>query len=356
MTAPATQRERLGLRALRLAFGTALCLAVSFGMDLSIPIVAPVFAVFLLASVNRPMPLKAALGLVLVVAMTTGSGLLLVPLLQYYFMSGVLLVGLCLFLAFRYGLRGGNNLVSTFLVAGVTMISAAGTAELQLAMTVVGALAKGLLLAVVALAISHWLFPEPPVSQKPTPKPGLPNDDATHLALRATLVVMPVFLLALADPSSYMPIIMKSVSLGRQSCTTTARGAARELLGSTLLGGALAILFWFALKWFVHLWMFFLWMLLFGLLVARKLYSLSQTRYSPGFWLNTLVTLIILLGQSVQDSVAGKDVYTAFAVRMGLFVAVTLYACLMVQLLDVRPRLRHGAAPERAGSAPPPSR
>jgi hypothetical protein len=38
----------------------------------------------------------------------------------------------------------------------------------------------------------------------------------------------------------------------------------------------------------------------------------------------------------VQDSLAGKDVYTAFAVRMGLFIAVTLYACLMVHLLDQR--------------------
>ena len=47
--------------------------------------------------------------------------------------------------------------------------------------------------------------------------------------------------------------------------------------------------------------------------------------------------MIILLGQSVQDSVAGKDVYTAFAVRMGLFILVTLYACLMVHLLDQRP-------------------
>jgi hypothetical protein len=55
-------------------------------------------------------------------------------------------------------------------------------------------------------------------------------------------------------------------------------------------------------------------------------------------WLNTFITLIILLGQSVQDSALGKDVYTAFAVRMGLFIAVTLYACLMVRLLDRQPR------------------
>jgi hypothetical protein len=144
----------------------------------------------------------------------------------------------------------------------------------------------------------------------------------------------------MSDPASYMPIIMKSVSLGRQSCTTSARGAARELLGSTLLGGLLAIVFWFALRLFVNLWMFYLWMLLFSLLVARKLHRLSETRYSPGFWLNALVTMIILLGQSVQDSAAGKDVYIAFAVRMGLFLAVTVYACLVLQLFELRGRAR----------------
>jgi len=78
--------------------------------------------------------------------------------------------------------------------------------------------------------------------------------------------------------------------------------------------------------------------------MARKLYRLSPTPHPPSFWLNTLITLIILLGQSVQDSVAGKDVYTAFAVRMGLFIAVTLYACLMLQLLEPRPR-----APRKRG-------
>ena len=86
----------------------------------------------------------------------------------------------------------------------------------------------------------------------------------------------------------------------------------------------------------MHLWMFFLWMLLFGLLMARKLYGVSPTRYPPGFWLNSLVTMIILLGQSVQDS-AGKDVYTCVRGAHGAFLAVTLYACLMLQIFD-RPR------------------
>lgn len=340
-----------GPRALRLGVGTALCLALGFGLDLPIPMVAPVLGVFLLASMNRPLSPKLGLGLILVVMFTTATGLLLSPLLRYYPLAGVLLIGLCLFLAFRAGLRGGNSLVSLFLVIGLTIISAAGTVDFRLAALAVEALAKGLLAAVAVLGVCHWLFPEPADAAAPPPTPIASAPEAARMALRAALVVMPAFLLALTDPLGYMPIILKSVSLGRQSCVTAAHGAARELLGSTLLGGALAVVFWCALSLYVSLWMFFLWMLLFALLAARKLYRLSPTRHPPSFWVNTLVTLVILLGQSVQDSAAGKDVYTAFAVRMGLFIAVTLYACLMLQLFE--PWCRAPRPPEP--SAPVPS-
>ncbi|MGH8333867.1 MAG: DUF2955 domain-containing protein, partial [Pseudomonas sp.] len=274
--------------------------------------------------------------LALAAMLTTGIGLLLIPVLRYYPVSGVLLISVGLFLAFRFGLRGGNALIMTFVVIGLTMISSAGIAEFDLAAMIIGALVKGLLLAVVVVAFSHGLFPDPPNAPSPPPVPPLPAEEVSRIALRATLIVLPAFLLALIDPAGYLPIILKAVGLGQQSSTTNARNAGRELLGSTLLAGLLAILFWSALSLFVHLWMFFLWMLLFGLVLARKLYALSPTRFTPGFWLNTLITLIILLGQSVQDSAAGKDVYTAFAIRMGLFILVTLYACLMVHLLDQR--------------------
>lgn len=337
-----TERSPRAQRALRLAAGTALCLAASFGLALPIPFLAPVLALVLLASVNRPLPFKAGLVLALAALLTTGVGLLLIPVLRYYPVSGVLLVGVCLFLVFGYGLRGGNNLIVTFLVIGLTMIPAAGVADFDLAATVIGALVKGLLLVVLIVAVSHWLFPDPPNAPSPPTAPPLPPEETGRVALRATLIVLPTFLLVLVDPASYLPIILKAVSLGQQS-STTARHAGRELVGSTLLGGVLAVLFWCALSLFVHLWMFFLWMLLFGLVLARKLYALSPSRFSPGFWLNTFITLIILLGQSVQDSAAGKDVYTAFAIRMGLFLLVTLYACLIVRLLDRRAtRSTHG--------------
>jgi hypothetical protein len=335
----ATTTNRLALssrRTLRVALGTALCVALSFALDLPIPVIAPAFALFLLATQSRPLSFKAGIALALVVAATTGSGLLLVPLLRYYALGGVAIVALLLFIAFRYGLRGGNNLVATFFVAGVTMVSAAGTADFQFGTTVVGALVKGLLLALLVTGLVHLLFPEPARARPQPAAAPLSAPQAARIAVRAALVVMPAWLFAMSDPATYMPIIMKSVSLGRQSCTVTARNAARELVGSTLFGGLLAIALWFALRLFVHLWMFFLWTLLFVLLVEGTLNGIGRAWYSASFRLNSLVTMIILLGQSVQDSAAGKDVYSAFAVRMGLFLAVTIYAWLMLTLLDRR--------------------
>lgn len=330
-------RAPLIQRPLRFAVGTALCLTLSFGLALPLPMLAPVLGAMLLATVNRPLSLRAGLGLTVLVTLTTGIGLLLIPVLRHYPASGVLLVALALFLTFRHGLLGGNNLVGTFLAVGLTMIPAAGVFDFGLALEVVTALAKGMLLAVMVFTLCHWIFPE--AADAPSPSPGaLPRAQATWIALRAALVVLPAFLLALTNPAAYIPILMKAVSLGRQTCTTTTRDTGRELLGSTLLGGVLAMLFWCALSLFVHLWMFFLWMLLFGLLVSRKLYRISPTRLAPTFWLNALVTLIILLGQSVEDSAAGKDVYTAFAVRMALFIGITLYAWVMVEWLEGRVR------------------
>ena len=113
-----------------------------------------------------------------------------------------------------------------------------------------------------------------------------------------------------------------------------ARAAGEELLGSTLLGGFFAVLFWLLLGTFVHLWMYFLFMLLFALYFASKIYQLLPSKYPASFWVNVAVTMLILLGLSVDDSNTGKDVYQAFFVRMGLFVVVTIYAVFAVYAME----------------------
>ncbi len=324
--------------------GSAVALALSFSLALPLPFLAPMLTLFLLVMRNQSLPLKGGLALAAVVALTTSCGLLVTPLLQYYPFSGVLIIALSLFGCFRYALRGGNNLLSTFMVIGLTMIAAAGASSFELALLVIEALIKSVLITTLAVMLSHWLFPEPAgLPGQQAPSQSTP-EQASWIALRAALVVMPSFLMALIDPASYMPLIMKSVTLGQQVCITSSKNAGREVIGSTLLGGLLAVVFWTLLSILPHIWLFFILTLFFVLMIARRLYQLVPNNLSASFWLNAATTMIILLGQSVQDSASGKDVYSAFAIRMGLFTAVTLYACAAIYLIDNR-RMRRRKYP-----------
>jgi hypothetical protein len=334
-------------RIFRLSLTTALALAGAYALQMPLPYLAPLFAWMLTATPAPPMGPKGLLGLILVVLITLGVGLLLAPLLVNYPVSAVLIVALGLYFSFFLTVHQGKALVGALLTVGFTLISTAGTVSSALATVVIQALVLGIGLAVFChWAVYPW-FPEDPAPAKKkaaAPTPDL--DQSNWIALRATLIVLPAYLLALTNPSMYLAIIMKSVSLGQQSSLVSARSAGRELLGSTFLAGCFAVLFWALLGIATNLWMFFWLMLLFGVYFSSKLYRLIPTRFPASFWLNVATTMLILLGPAVEDSANGKDVYTAFAVRMGLFVAVTLYAWLAVYVLEyLRTRRLSRASP-----------
>lgn len=321
-------------RVFRVSLTMALALAGAYALAVPLPYLAPLFALMLAAKPAPPMGPKGLLGLILVVLITLGTGLLLIPLLVYYPVSAVLIVAVGLYFSSYLTVNMGKGLVGMFLTVGFTLIPAAGTVDYSIAVTVIEALVTGIALAIICQWIVYPWFPEDRVAvarAKPTPAGA---EQSTWIALRAALIVLPPFLLTLTNPSMYLAIIMKSVLLGQQGSVISARTAGRELLGSTFLGGCFAILFWFMLKIHPNLWMFSLWMLLFGIYFSSKLYRLIASRFTASFWVNVAVTMLILLGPAVEDSASGKDVYKAFAVRMGLFVAVTLYAWLAIYVLE----------------------
>lgn len=60
-------------------------------------------------------------------------------------------------------------------------------------------------------AMTNAFFPDPPVAGGKHAGPrSLDAESAGWIALRATLIVMPVFVLALTDPSLYLAAIMNS--------------------------------------------------------------------------------------------------------------------------------------------------
>ncbi|MEX0330026.1 MAG: DUF2955 domain-containing protein [Puniceicoccaceae bacterium] len=323
-------------RVFRLASAMALSLGGAYGLSLPLPYIAPILALMLGLKPAPPLPLKGLLGLLILLCLATGAGLLVVPLLDHFPASGFLIVAGGVFLANHLSVNKGKGAVGSLLTVGLTLLTAAGLASLALAQIIVVALVMAVLMAVLSHHLVYLFFPEPSgpggAAARPTPDEDTPG---MWIALRATLIVLPSYFLALTNPSLYIPLIMKSVSLGQQGSITDARAAGRELLGSTFMGGLLAILFWIALDLWTSLWMFTVTMLLFGIFLASRIYRIVPTRFTPPFWINSAVTMLILLGPAVQDAANGNDVYMAFAVRMGLFIFVTVYAWLAVIALDL---------------------
>ena len=319
-------------RVFRLSASIALSLAVAYGLGLTMPFIAPLFAFMLGAKPGPPMAPRALLGAVMVLALMLSVGLLLIPMLIHYPATGLMLALMGLFFANYVSLNLGKGAVGAFLTVGVAMISAIGLLGYAVATALIGALLVGVVTAVVCQWVIYPIFPEDSIE----PAPEVPTEpmQSSWLALRATMIVFPSYLLALTNPALYMPIIMKAVALGQQASETEAKHAGVELLGSTAFAGILAIVMWFGLKLYPNLWMFSLWALLFSIVIVGKLYGVLRSRFSPSFWQNVLITLFILIGPAVEDSANGKDPYKAFVVRLSLFIGVTLYAWLALVFLE----------------------
>lgn len=335
-------------RTFRLTLVVALALVGAYGLDMPLPYLAPLFAFLLTAPPGPPLRTKGLAGLVLVVAVTLGIGLLLVPVLAHYPASAVLVIGVGLYTSTIISIDLGKVLVGTLLTAGFTLIPAAGLVDYGLAVSVVQAFLTGIILAAFCQLLVYPAFPENP-DEPEQARAGPGAVAANWIALRATLIVLPPVLLAFSNPSLYLPLIMKSVLLAQQGSAISARAAGRELLGSTFLAGCFAILFWLGLKICPSLWMFFLWTLVFVGLFAAKLYGVRPSRFGASFWQNVVITLLILLGPAVEDSAAGNDVIQAFLVRFSLFVFVTVYAWGAIAALEwLRRTVRRPGNPAEA--------
>ncbi len=319
---------------LRLAIGLGLAVLIAYGLALQAPYVVCVMAVLILCKPGPPIPMVKGAVMALAIAALMTAGVLLVPILENYALAGVLVTGALLYAVFFSGVRSANPL-TTILVMAITLIPVVGVVAQALAFNIGVTLAVGLCTGVLVSSASHALFPDPPVPAGKRAAAATPSrESASWIALRATLVVMPVFVLALTNPSFYLAAIMKTVALGQQAGSASARSAGQELLGSTLAGAAMAACVWFGLSLRPNLWMLMLWIAGAALWAGARLFRVRATSLPPSFWVNALVTMLLLLGPAIEDSASGKDVLTASAMRVALFVAVALYAWATVWALE----------------------
>ncbi|MBS0343801.1 MAG: DUF2955 domain-containing protein [Proteobacteria bacterium] len=318
---------------LRLAIGLGLATFVAYGLALKAPFVVCVMAVLVLSKPGPPMSLVKGAVAALVFAALVAAGVLMVPLLEHYAAAGVLLTAAVLFAVFHAGQKGSGGLV-TPLVLSFAMIPVAGVAEQALVPLLSVTLAAGLVVGTVVNALSSALFPDPPQAQAKAAAPRADTDSAAWIALRGTIIVMPVFVLALTNPSFYLAAIMKTAMLGQQAGDTHAGAASRELVGSTLMGAFIGMLAWLGLSLWPSLWMLVLWLMAAALWAGSAMYGVRRTRLRPSFWGNALVTSLILLGPAIEDSASGKSVIEGSVMRTCLFVGVAFYATGTVWVLE----------------------
>ena len=319
--------------ALRLTIGLGVAVLVAYGFALPAPFVVCVMSVILLCKPGPPLPLPRASATAVVLAVLLLAGVLMVPLHENYALTGLLLTAAILYAVFYGGLRSGNP-VTMLLVMAFALIPVAGVAEQALAGSSAdhrrrrrhrrpgqGRFAR-------LLSGTTGLRGAAPAARSSS------QTAASWIALRAVVIVMPVFVLALTNPSLYLAAVMKAVTLGQQAGETNARSAGKELVGSTLMGALIGACVWLGLSLLANLWMLALWLMAAALWCGSAMFGARRTAFRPSFWSNALVTALILLGPAIEDSASGKSVLQAAAVRTCLFVAVAVYAWLTVWGLE----------------------
>jgi Protein of unknown function (DUF2955) len=327
----------------RLAIGLGLAVWIAYGAALPLPFAVCVMAVILLCKPGPPIPFAKGIVLALSLAALLTGGVLMVPVLENYAFAGIVLTAAVLYAVFRLGARGGA--MTSILAMAFALMPVAGVADQALVGRLSVTIGLGILVGVLVGALSHAFFPDAPAAPGvQSPAAPLHNESAHRIALRATLIVMPVFVLALTNPSLYVATIMKTVALSQQAEETKASEAGRDLVGSTLVGALLAAVLWMGLSLLPNLWMLMLWMMLVALWTGARLFGVRRSSHPPSFWSNALITALILFGPAIEDSANGKSVLQASLVRMALFVAVALYAWGTIYALerwrDVRLRPR----------------
>lgn len=319
---------------LRLAIGMALAVSIAYGFALPMPFVVCIVTLLLLCKPGPPLPFVKGLVVAGVVGSVLLAGVLMVPLLENYRLAGVAVTAVALYAVYFKGALAANPL-TTILVVAFTAIPVAGVADQALVTALSQAFAVGLATGMFVNGISHGLFPDPPAPAGAAAAPvAVSRETARWAALQATLVVMPVFVVALTNPALYLAAIMKTAGLGQQAGATNAASAGRELVGSTLMGAAIAGGVWIGLSLWPVLWMLILWVVAATIWGGVRLVRIKATPWPPSFWVNALMTMWILLGPAIEDASVGKDVGSASATRVALFIVASLYAWAMVWALE----------------------
>lgn len=330
-------------RCWRLAAGFGLATLIGYGAFPSLGYIF-VFTALLLLMPPAPAPKPGQIvQLLIVAAIAVAWGAILGQILFRIPLLGLILLSIGLVAAFTLQItKPALAPVASLFILGHTIIPILSGSTPALGPIFFYIIAGGTIFAITIGWTVQAFFPERSAPLPPPPFTG----EVRWVALRAMMIIFPPILLVLSD-TAYMPLLIKGAFLAIQAEATIARNQARELIGATLIGGLFAFALWISLRLMPDLFVFALAMATMGLIVGRNMYGVTKTRQPFSFWQMVVVTVIVIIGPSVSDPVFGSDADALFLIRIGLFLALSIYAVLMVAMLDEIRRIlrnRHSRA------------
>lgn len=342
-TAPAASMDIAGVRILRMAFGTALCLVFSQLVNWDMSFVAPILTMFIL-SLPLPAPsLKSGFLFIAALVVAVYAGLALLPLLLEQRWVGILLLSLALFHSFYYSARGGNAVIGAFATLGLALATAVGSVSIDGALAATHGLTIGAVAGVLFVWIAHALVPDSmasapainPAAKSPAP-PKPDNAAARRSAVRSLIILLPVlFLLLLSSASAgYLAVMIKVASMAQQASGDQSRAAGKSLLISTVIGGAAAIVAWEVLMIWPSLLMYTLIIGLAGLIMGPRIFGGPGLCPAGPTWSYGYLTMIVVLAPAVMDGIGGAPAGAAFWSRLMMFVYATVYGVAAVTIFD----------------------
>jgi len=225
----------------RIAFGVTGSFAVAEAMDWDFTFVGPMLAAQILIKLRRPPSLGQGIGLLAVVAVTNLLVLLLSTALVAAPAVLIMAIGLLFCLTTYAQFRGAPDLVTLLLQIAAVTLPVFAVVSPETASGFAETLFQAACVALVAVWAAFAVFPapdDPAVSAKAPSAAPLEPADAARVALRNTLVLLPVLMWYILDASQVAVVVLITiVTVLRQSDPRQGSLVAGALVLGNLVGG-----------------------------------------------------------------------------------------------------------------------
>lgn len=319
-------------RVLRYAFGVTAAVAVSFAFAWPLFFLTPVLAAVFLALPTPAPSARQVMRMLSNALLATAFGLGFTLFLLPYPLVYVPMLGLALFHIYYLLNRGGSMWLVLMALLGILILPMLANLGNQLPTVFAGWFAWSCALAIGVYALAHQLFPNPQAGPPMPPKRPRPQGyvpQAARAALKSTAVILPLAVLFITlDLASQVLVLVMAAIFSLMPDLSKGRQAGTNSLISTLLGGATALLVYWAIVAVPEFHFFVALMLLITLLFAAAIFS---GRPRASYMSSAATTVIVLIGSLMGDDANFSDV---FITRLVLIFAATSYVVAALHLLN----------------------